>query len=117
MGIVELLPSAARTADTTAEASSQGATGAHIVIDVTAVAATPSVTFTVRGVDPSGKTFDILSSAAVNSVSTTVLKIHPGLTGAANQVANDMLPPQFEVFCDHADADSITYSVYAHLVA
>ena len=73
--------------------------GAHVVIDITAITGTtPTATFTVEGKDPvSGKYYTILASAALNAVATTVLRIGPGLTAAANLVANDILPPVVRV--------------------
>jgi len=113
---VQVLGSEARTASVTAEASTRGEKGAVVVVDVTAVAATPSITVTIRGKDGSGETWDILASTAITTVSTTVLKVYPGLTAAANTVANDVLPRQWEVAVVAADADEITYSVFAHLI-
>lgn len=84
----------------------------YLVIDVTAVTATPSVTFTVSGVDRvSGKIFTVLASAAITATGTTVLHIGPGVTAAANVSEDQYLPPIFRVTATHADADSITYSV------
>lgn len=111
--------SAARTADATSvvfNATAGGYRGAYFIIDVTSVTATPSVTFTVRGVDRvSGQTFDILTSAAITATGTTTLQIGPGITATANVDEDSYLPPMFEVFADHADADSITYSVAGQL--
>lgn len=91
--------------------------GCFVFIDVTAIAATPSVVFKVQGKDPaSGKYFDVIVSAAVVAVSTVVLRIHPALTAVANLTVNDMLPKTFRIRAEHADADSITYSVGVILV-
>jgi hypothetical protein len=88
----------------------------HIIIDVTAASATPSVVFKIQGKDPaSGKYYDILVSVAITGVGTTVLKVGPGLTAAANLVANDMIPAVWRVIGTHADTDSITYTVGASL--
>ncbi len=118
-GPFTVLPSAARTAapDTQEfDASGVDYSGLHLVIDVTAIAATPSITVTIAGVDrASGKTYTTLASAAITATGTTVLKVGRGLTAAANLVANDLLPPIFRVTVTHADADSITYSVSGHL--
>lgn len=81
-------------------------------IDVTAAAATPSVVFTIIGVSPSGTEYTILASAAITGVGMTVLRVSPQLTAAANTIAKDMLPAAIKVTATHADADSITYSVY-----
>lgn len=103
--------SAARTATSTKSILTPCLGGAFI-INVTAAAATPSVVFTVKGVDPaSGATWDILASAAITGTGTTVLRIHPSLTAAANTIAKDFLPQAVLVTATHADADSITYSV------
>lgn len=118
-GPFTVLPSAARTATPDSfefEAPGVAYTGLHLVIDVTAVAATPSITVTVQGVDRvSGQVYTILESAAITAVSTTVLKVAPALTAAANTVANDLLPPIFRITVTHADADSITYSIAGQL--
>lgn len=89
-----------------------GSIGGVFIINATAAAATPSVVFTVKGVDPaSGSTWDILASAAITGTGTTVLRIHPSLTAAANTIAKDVLPSSIVVSAVAADADSLTYSV------
>jgi len=115
---VVVFASAARTATATSEVfSSQGCRGMHLIIDATASAATPSVTFTIQGVSPLGTdTYTILASAAITGTGTTVLRVYPGLTAAANTVANDALPPLWQVTATAGDADSLTYSVSAHLI-
>lgn len=74
---------------------------AHVVIDITSITGTtPTATFTVQGKDPtSGKYYTILASTALNAVATTVLRIGPSLTAAANLVANDIMPRCFRVIC------------------
>jgi hypothetical protein len=87
----------------------------HVIIKVTAASATPSVVFRIQGKDPaSGDWYDILVSAAITGAGTTVLKVGPGLTAAANLVANDMIPSVWRLRAEHADADSITYSAGAN---
>ena len=104
--------SAARTATVSARFSC-ASLGGLFYINVSAAAATPSVVFTVKGVDPSGSgvTHDILASAAITGTGLTVLRVHPSLTAAANTIAKDILPSEITVTATHADADSITYSV------
>jgi hypothetical protein len=114
--------SAARTATPTAVTVPVGRYKAmHLVIDVTASAATPSVVCTVDALDPvSGKYYNLLTSAALTESGapyTRVLKIGPGLPVTANVSANDVLPSTIRVTMTHGDADSITYSVAASLVA
>ena len=110
--------SAARTA-TSASAEfgiPAGTVGLTARIDVSAIAATPSVVFTIQGWDQAaesgvGEWFDILSSAAIVATGTTTLKVDPRITAAANAVAQHGLVPRMRVNAVHADADSITYSV------
>lgn len=112
----EILASAARTADSTTRfANPFGAHAFVLVIDVTADPASASVVFTIKGYDPaSDKSWTILTSAAINGVGTTVLRVSPDLTAAANTIAKDIVPPIIEILADHADADSFTYSLGGH---
>lgn len=120
-GPLTVLPSAARTATPDSQefevVGNVPFEGLHLVIDATAVTSTPSITVTVAGVDRvSGKVYTILASAAIATVSTTVLRVGPALTAAANLVANDYLPAVFRVTVAHGNANSITYSVAGQLV-
>lgn len=91
--------------------------GCHVIIDVTAISATPSVVPTIQGKDSvSGKYYTLLVGAAITATGTTVLKVYPGLVVAANLAANDIVPSKFRILMTHADADSITYSVGVSLV-
>lgn len=110
--------SAARTAtEPSATFANYGHRGLHVVIDATASADTPSVVFTIQGYSGLGDDYyTILASAAVTGTGTTVLRVFPGATNAANTVANDVLPGLWRVNAVHADADSITYSVNAWLL-
>lgn len=106
-----VFPSAARTA-TSSVTMATGCLGGVFIINVTASAATPSVVFTIAGVDPGSETaYTILASAAITGAGQTVLRIHPSLTAAANTIAKDVLPSALKITATHADADSITYSV------
>lgn len=73
--------------------------GLKLVIDITAITGTgPTLTVTLQGKDvASGKYYTILASAALAATGTTVLTVHPGLTAAANVVANDILPKTWRV--------------------
>jgi len=105
--------SAARTATPTAiQVDDDNVQGIQVIIDVTASAATPSVVPTIDGFDPlSEKWYNLLTGSAITGTSTTVLRIHPELTAAANLTAQDFLPEVYRVVMTHADADSITYTV------
>ena len=84
-----------------------------VVIDLTDLeAGAPSLTVTLRGIDTvSGKTFDILTSTAISTVTTRVLRIGPAFTGNPNLVAKDIVPEEMELFVAHANANPVTYSV------
>ena len=107
----EIAASEARTASAT-WTHSTSYKGCIVVIDCTADPASASVTFKIQGVDPvSDSTWDILESAAVNSVTTRVLRVHPSLTASANLIAKDVLPDTIKIVATAADSDSLTYSV------
>lgn len=110
--------SAARTATPTPfDGTNYNGKGLHLVIDCTAVTSSPSVVFTIQGKDAlSGKFYTILASAAIVGTGTTVLRVYPGLTVAANLVASDILPRSWRLIATHGNADSITYSVGYSLV-
>ena len=116
-GRFEVYASAARTATPdTQELEVAGYRGLHLIIDCTAASDTPSVVFTIQGVDRvSAKVYTILASAAITGTGTTILRVGPGLTASANVVANDVLPPVIRILATHADTDSLTYSVGASL--
>jgi len=113
-----VLANAARTATISSATFINGNyRGAQFVIDVTAIAATPSVVFSIEGFDAlSGQFFTLLDSVAIVAVGTTILRVYPGLTAAANLVASDVLPYQWRVTATAADADSMTYSIAANLM-
>jgi hypothetical protein len=106
-----IFASAARTATSESTIVCNRSSGIFF-INVTAVTATPSVVFTIAGVDPaSSATYTILQSAAITGTGLTVLRICTHLTAAANTVAKDLLPQALKITATHADTDSITYSV------
>lgn len=87
-------------------------TGIQVIIDTTAVTATPTVVPTIDGFDPlSGKWYNILTGTAIATVSTVVLRVHPDLAAVANLTAADFIPEKYRVVMTHGDADSITYTV------
>jgi hypothetical protein len=110
--------SAARTATPTpVPLTVSYARGLALVIDVTAIVTAPSVTVAIEAFDAtSGKWVALLTSAAITAVGTTVLRIYPGLAVAANLSANDVLWEQIRVTPTHANGNSITYSISAHLI-
>lgn len=118
MKTVTAYASAARTATPTAASVPAGRYNfLRVVIDVTAITATPSVVVTIDGLDPvSGKYWNLLTSAAITATGTTVLTVGPGLPVTANVSANQVLPDTLRITMTHGDADSITYTVAAHLM-
>lgn len=113
-----ILASAARTASANGvDRTNQNARGIIIAIDVTVVPGVDTVTFTLQGKDPaSAKYYTILASAALVATGTVVLRVGPGLTAAANVVANDLLPRTWRIITTHSAGTSFTYSVGATLV-
>lgn len=115
---VELLASGARIASiNTNDQINKDFSGIHIIIDVTSITDTPSVVPVIEAKDPiSGKYYALLTGAAITATGTTILKVFPGATAAANLAANDILPLVYRVKMTHGDADSITYSISANLI-
>ena len=113
-----VLASAARTTATnSSDLTNYNAAGANVCIDVTAITDTPSLTVTIKGkCTLSGKYYTILTSAAIASVSTTVLTVYPGAAVAANLSASAPLPRVWRVEVAVADADSATYSISANYI-
>lgn len=114
---VTVLASAARTiATNSADLISYNARFLRVAIDISAIAGSPSLVFTVKAKDAlSGVYSTILASAALTGTGHTVLLIGPGLLAVANLVANAPLPRTFRVEVTVGTADSVTYSVGAVL--
>jgi hypothetical protein len=108
-----LLASASRTTtQTSSDLSTKGWRGLHVILDVTDVAASPSVTVTINGKDPaSGKYYLLLSGAAVVTAVTNVYKVAPGITATANVSASDVLPATIQVVVTANNANAGTYSL------
>ena len=120
---ITVFASAARTADATSETYKipggvgRGQySGLLIVIDATALAATPSVVFNVQtSSGPADAMATVLASAAIVGAGVTKLVIHPSVTTeVANSADQGPLESTWNVFADAADADSLTYSVTAY---
>ncbi len=89
--------------------------GGQFVIDVTA-GSTLSLTPTIDGLDTlSGKWYNLLTGTALTATGTTVLRVYPGLTPAANVIASDFLPPTWRFVMTHGNANAATYTVSARL--
>ena len=113
---VQIRPTAAYTAAT--DIALDNLNGAHyldLVIDITAYTA-GSLTVTVQGVCPvSSKKYTLIASAALAAAATTVLRLGPALTAAANLTVNYACPPKMNVNIAVGDATAITYSISAVL--
>ena len=74
---------------------------AIVVIDITTLTGTaPTATFTLQGKDPvSGKYYNILTSAALATTGTTILRVCMAIAAVANLIAQDMIPPIWRVSC------------------
>ena len=112
---VTLLASAARTADvaSTDQKNTRGHRGVRVFIDVTVDPASASVVFSIEGKTPGSAYHSLLDSAAVTAVGLTVLELYPGIAAVANLAKSGFLPLTWRVNANHADTDSITYSVTA----
>jgi hypothetical protein len=91
--------------------------GLHLVVDITAIA-TGNLTVTIQGKDQaSGKYYTILASAALAATGTTVLRVYPGMTAAANVATNDILPATWRVQAVMAGGGSVTATIGGSLLA
>jgi hypothetical protein len=88
-------------------------TDIHLVIDVTALALTPSVQPFLEGFDSlSSKWYSLVDSiAAVTATGTTTIKYGINTPVLANISNQGFIPIAFRLRMVHADTDSITYSV------
>lgn len=113
-----VLASAARVATlNSSDFVNYNSRGLHVIIDVTVDPASASIVAKIEGKDVlSGKYYTILEAAAIAAVGTTVLKVFPGITAAANLSASDIIPRTWRVTVTHADSDSLTYSIGASLI-
>jgi len=89
--------------------------GVIVAVNITAVT-TSSVTVNIYGVDAYANTRLLLSSAALTTVQTKILKVHPFLTASANSVAQDIIGSRIMVEAVNGNANSTTYSISAELI-
>ena len=112
-GTVKSKFSGARTASVNTDpVHSPDAIAIHVIIDVTAVASTPSIVPTIQGyAAQSGVWYDILVGNAITATGTTVLKVGLNIAPSVNSAAQDLIPEQWRVEMVAADSDSITYTI------
>lgn len=113
---------AASAARTTAQSFAKQFTPYHrgvtVVVNISAVADTPSVTFKIQGHEPNtDQWYDILASAAKTATGQFTLTVHPGASASANVSVGAPLPAEWRVVTTVGDADSATYSIGANLHA
>jgi hypothetical protein len=116
---ITAIPSAAYTTTQTSSDIITVGSGVIVVLDCTVNAGgLGSVTLTIQGRDTtSGKYYTLLAGAAVTSVSTNVYTVAPALTAAANSVANMVVPRTIRVLVTANNANPMTYSVGASVIA
>lgn len=114
-GPLELFASAARTADPTAVGViNHHWRGLLIVVDVTALAATPSVQPTIYVKDNNGDYNEIIyQGTAFTATGEHSYLVYPGAVAAdfdGTDCAGIPVPQDIQIGMVHGDADSITYS-------
>ena len=104
-----ILESGARTATNNVEVEYNGHPLGQFVIDTTAgVTGVNTLTVSIEGFDAvSGKWYQLDTTAAITTNTTTVLTINPDV--------NNFLPRKFRVVATHATGASITYSIGVNL--
>lgn len=108
-----IFPSAARTTAQTSEDfyNTERARGMRVTINVTALTAGASLTFTINARPGlSGATVALLASAAVTATGVTTLVIYPTITAVSNSIAQTALPDAWNMTTTVADTKSVTWS-------
>lgn len=119
---IVIAPSAARTV--TYSPGEQPANYKHrgvlLVVDLTAVAATETITPAIDFYDDiSGKWINLITGTAIGSNGTASYLVYPGVGTAAagiTKVAGFCLPRRWRVTITHSASGAHTYSVGAHLL-
>lgn len=116
MAAISILASAARITTTTSEAFTWSQPKAYIVLDVTAIAASPAIILYLEIYDPVSTKWVVISGTAFTAVVATGTYTYlisdtsfapTGVTATRQAYMTDVM----RIRVDHADADSITYSV------
>lgn len=119
-GTLVIFAGVARTATVTSdEINNRGARGLLVVVNSTAITATPIVTPSLQAYDTASSTWVTVWTAAatITTATTTTYMIYPGASGGNfTEVDGVPIPARFRLVFTHTDADSITYSVGAHLL-
>jgi hypothetical protein len=98
-GISLLTLTAANANVNGADQNNPHSSGIAVVVDITAISGTgATLVVTLEGKDPvSGKYYTILASAGLIAIGTTVLRVFPNATAAANLTLNSILPKTYRV--------------------
>jgi hypothetical protein len=118
-GAIVTLSAATTQTTTTSNQTNFNGRGLNLVINITAISGTsPTLTVTLQGVDTaSSAVYTILVSAALTATGTTVLSVYPGLTAAANTVANAILPRTFNIkYVIGGTSPSVTATIGASVI-
>ena len=95
--------------------------GALIILDVSAVTATPALTVKLQAYDPvSLEGRDVFSAAAAVATAVNgVYLLYPGAgtNATLTESVGGNLPTKYRVAVTHGDTDSATYSVVLHELA
>lgn len=113
------LPNASRTTlQTSPDILTQGFKNLNVTLDVTDVAASPSLTLTIKGKDlPSGKYYTLLAGAAVTTAVTNRYRVTQNIVAAsANASAVDILPEVIQISIAVGNANAGIYSVGYDLI-
>lgn len=80
-----------------------------VVTNPTTASVGNTVQTSINGVTPQGFVYPILAGPVLNAVGPSALRVGPGLTPAANAVANDVVPRQVQIVT--AIAGAVAYGV------
>jgi hypothetical protein len=113
-GPIVLYASAARTttpAVSTAYRRQGQYRGGVLQINVTAETSTPSVVFTLQQQSASTYAWStIVESAAISTVSTVNIVVHPSAPDIANLSESTQMGNRWRLIATHGNSDSITYT-------
>lgn len=124
--LVTLMTTSGRSADVgSSDVTNFGETtnvrGAYIILNATAITASPRITLSVQAKDAVSGNYQSVftSTTGLTAAGTQTFLLYPGIGSAAGnitQVQSLPLPIYWRVYIDHDDSDTITYTVGAQLL-
>lgn len=106
------LVSALRTATASTAGNTITGRGIIVTLNVTAIAATGSLTVSLEGRDPVSLNYHTVATfSPVTTVSLNAFTVYPGIVEVAGSRFNMILPSVFRITCTPINAVDITYSV------